>query len=58
MKTIKYIQDANSGLTLKMETTVKSPMVIEIKTTLCNEMTVIDGKAFIMPFEIPKQKYG
>ena len=51
---VKYVQDANTGLTLKMEITTKSPMVIETKTTLCNEMCVMDGKAFIMPFQIPK----
>jgi len=54
MKT-EYVRDANTGLVVKVETTVKSPMAVEVKTTLCNEITVMDGKAFIMPFEIPPQ---
>ena len=51
---VKYIQDANTGLTFKMETTTKAPMVIETKTTLCNEMAIVNGNLCFMPFQIPK----
>ena len=51
---VKYVQDANTGLTFKMETTTKSPMVIETKTILCNEMAVVNGNLCFMPFQIPK----
>ena len=53
-RVVKYVQDANTGLTFKMETTTKSPMVIETRTTLCNEMAVLNGNLCFMPFQIPK----
>ena len=53
-RVVKYVQDANTGLTFKMETTTKSPMVIETKTILCNEMAVVNGNLCFMPFQIPK----
>ena len=53
-RVVEYVLDANTGLTFKMETTTKSPMVIETKTTLCNEMAVVNGNLCFKPFQIPK----
>ena len=53
MKSIKYIQDANSGLTLKMETSVTLSGNLEIITTVCNEIVNVNGNMCVMPFEIP-----
>ena len=53
MKSIKYIQDANSGLTIKMETSVTPSGDLEIITTVCNEIVNVNGNMCVMPFEIP-----